>query len=135
MLVFFFFSSRRRHTRCALVTGVQTCALPIFRQEAFLLDGGVANVDLVMAGHHGSRTSSGARFVRTMRAEHTIAQAGKWNRYGHPNAKVQERWEHAGTKFWRTDEHGAVSVRSGNSGLRVESVREDRKGKRLNSSN
>src|SRR3546814_6827880 len=28
----FFFSSRRRHTRCALVTGVQTCALPIFRR-------------------------------------------------------------------------------------------------------
>src|SRR3546814_1644974 len=28
-LGFFFFSSRRRHTRCALVTGVQTCALPI----------------------------------------------------------------------------------------------------------
>src|SRR3546814_1500528 len=27
---FFFFSSRRRHTRCALVTGVQTCALPIW---------------------------------------------------------------------------------------------------------
>src|SRR3546814_4380645 len=26
----FFFSSRRRHTRCALVTGVQTCALPIW---------------------------------------------------------------------------------------------------------
>src|SRR3546814_3379701 len=28
-VVFFFFSSRTRHTRCALVTGVQTCALPI----------------------------------------------------------------------------------------------------------
>src|SRR3546814_3835494 len=28
-MLFFFFSSRRRHTRCALVTGVQTCALPI----------------------------------------------------------------------------------------------------------
>src|SRR3546814_3649456 len=28
-LLCFFFSSRRRHTRCALVTGVQTCALPI----------------------------------------------------------------------------------------------------------
>src|SRR3546814_5263187 len=27
--IYFFFSSRRRHTRCALVTGVQTCALPI----------------------------------------------------------------------------------------------------------
>src|SRR3546814_2969489 len=30
-ILFFFFSSRRRHTRCALVTGVQTCALPICR--------------------------------------------------------------------------------------------------------
>src|SRR3546814_1886581 len=29
---FFFFSSRRRHTRCALVTGVQTCALPILSE-------------------------------------------------------------------------------------------------------
>src|SRR3546814_464198 len=29
MMLLFFFSSRRRHTRCALVTGVQTCALPI----------------------------------------------------------------------------------------------------------
>src|SRR3546814_6266413 len=29
LVVHFFFSSRRRHTRCALVTGVQTCALPI----------------------------------------------------------------------------------------------------------
>src|SRR3546814_13014496 len=29
-MLFFFFSSRRRHTRCALVTGVQTCALPIY---------------------------------------------------------------------------------------------------------
>src|SRR3546814_19114969 len=31
MCALFFFSSRRRHTRCALVTGVQTCALPILR--------------------------------------------------------------------------------------------------------
>src|SRR3546814_2819593 len=31
--MYFFFSSRRRHTRCALVTGVQTCALPIYQQQ------------------------------------------------------------------------------------------------------
>src|SRR3546814_14523378 len=30
LMILFFFSSRRRHTRCALVTGVQTCALPIY---------------------------------------------------------------------------------------------------------
>src|SRR3546814_9058081 len=33
----FFFSSRRRHTRCALVTGVQTCALPIYAVEDRML--------------------------------------------------------------------------------------------------
>src|SRR3546814_1842119 len=32
---FFFFSSRRRHTRCALVTGVQTCALPIYSMHQY----------------------------------------------------------------------------------------------------
>src|SRR3546814_6877088 len=40
----FFFSSRRRHTRCALVTGVQTCALPISR--------GAAGADLVVEAEH-----------------------------------------------------------------------------------
>src|SRR3546814_3837365 len=34
-----FFSSRRRHTRCALVTGVQTCALPIYMRPALMLLG------------------------------------------------------------------------------------------------
>src|SRR3546814_7431309 len=38
----FFFSSRRRHTRCALVTGVQTCALPICGID----DGDVARLEL-----------------------------------------------------------------------------------------
>src|SRR3546814_5003274 len=39
LLSLFFFSSRRRHTRCALVTGVQTCALPI--SEGDLVAGGL----------------------------------------------------------------------------------------------
>src|SRR6188472_4070029 len=34
MILFFFFSSRRRHTRCETVTGVQTCALPISLRSA-----------------------------------------------------------------------------------------------------
>src|SRR3546814_3640425 len=38
--MFVFFSSRRRHTRCALVTGVQTCALPICAE--------------IWAGHYGA---------------------------------------------------------------------------------
>src|SRR3546814_7375107 len=37
MISLFFFSSRRRHTRCALVTGVQTCALPILPRLAITM--------------------------------------------------------------------------------------------------
>src|SRR3546814_1153779 len=37
IILCFFFASRRRHTRCALVTGVQTCALPIFVEVPVLI--------------------------------------------------------------------------------------------------
>src|SRR3546814_21008750 len=48
MEYFFFFSSRRRHTRCALVTGVQTCALPISRRrEIERHDGGLLACDIL----------------------------------------------------------------------------------------
>src|SRR3546814_2243017 len=43
-VLYFFFSSRRRHTRCALVTGVQTCALPICAEFYRWMD--AANIDL-----------------------------------------------------------------------------------------
>src|SRR3546814_10772733 len=43
-LCFFVFSSRRRHTRCALVTGVQTCALPI---SAVLFDARADGIALI----------------------------------------------------------------------------------------
>src|SRR3546814_8644332 len=46
----FFFSSRRRHTRCALVTGVQTCALPIFGSFVGVLVAGVLQGILVAIG-------------------------------------------------------------------------------------
>src|SRR3546814_2287203 len=46
VFVFFFFSSRRRHTRCALVTGVQTCALPILKAFGGL-DGAFNNAGMV----------------------------------------------------------------------------------------
>src|SRR3546814_14026876 len=43
----FFFSSRRRHTRCAVVTGVQTCALPILHEMGVLT--GINSDDAEMA--------------------------------------------------------------------------------------
>src|SRR3546814_6429445 len=46
---FFFFSSRRRHTRCALVTGVQTCALPICLPILSPRQAGSTNIRLISA--------------------------------------------------------------------------------------
>src|SRR3546814_10915412 len=48
MFFIFFFSSRRRHPRCALVTGVQTCALPI-SYERLLKDTGEREISTTMA--------------------------------------------------------------------------------------
>src|SRR3546814_1052911 len=56
---FVFFSSRRRHTRCALVTGVQTCALPILilrpvEHDRLALEGvGIVGVGKVMLAEFG----------------------------------------------------------------------------------
>src|SRR3546814_4091315 len=47
---FFFFSSRRGHTRCALVTGVQTCALPISRAPVWFALLGLDNQPLDLFG-------------------------------------------------------------------------------------
>src|SRR3546814_1728863 len=51
----FFFSSRRRHTRCALVTGVQTCALPISYASAIAnLENGVDLIYGFALNSHGN---------------------------------------------------------------------------------
>src|SRR3546814_2150915 len=51
----FFFSSRRRHTRCALVTGVQTCALPISP---------IARRRFTRRRHSGARQGRAHQFLR-----------------------------------------------------------------------
>src|SRR3546814_8013824 len=90
----FFFSSRIRHTICALVTGVQTCALPIFhvgRSQGFIAHVHAAHVHRahVHATHgvasartrahrtmvhpgHGPRTHSAHRSVRHSSHSHVI---------------------------------------------------------------
>src|SRR3546814_16721878 len=68
-LRFFFFSGGRRHTRCALVTGVQTCALPIFAKI------GEASVRRIYGDFSGTRLKSWAEVLSThaIRAQQNFA--------------------------------------------------------------
>src|SRR3546814_7942490 len=56
--IFFFFSSRRRHTRCALVTEVQTCALPICPSQDTIgvITRKVEDAAFFTLGLHGAKT-------------------------------------------------------------------------------
>jgi competence protein ComEC len=82
------------------------------------------HVDMVVAGHHGSHTSSGQAFVDATQALHAVMQAGYLNRYRHPNPGVLARWTRSGTIAHRSDHDGAVSVVSVDGRLDVERARE-----------
>src|SRR3546814_18690441 len=56
-MFFFFFSSRRRHTICALVTGVQTCALPISTTDPAPADLLALGAELAGPEHRRDRTT------------------------------------------------------------------------------
>ncbi|HEX7388028.1 MAG TPA: DNA internalization-related competence protein ComEC/Rec2 [Castellaniella sp.] len=92
--------------------------------EARLVERGLTPVDVVVAAHHGSRTSSSAAFVNAVAARHVIMQVGRWNRHGHPNEAVLSRWERAGAAIWRTDWQGGVNAQSRAKGLTMYSVLE-----------
>src|SRR3546814_6798030 len=70
---FFFFSSRRRHTRCALVTGVQTCALPISSAPKF-----TPLITLPSNFRHGSLKHLIFGREQGSQACESICQAGRW---------------------------------------------------------
>lgn len=80
--------------------------------EQTLVNRTLLPVDIVLAAHHGSKTSSSRALTRATQAQHVLAQVGAWSRYGHPHAEVESRWTESGSQFWRTDRHGALTVQS-----------------------
>src|SRR3546814_8145467 len=67
--IVFFFSSRRRHTRCALVTGVQTCALPISTKPILLNAGRAFNNIGFVALLRGDLPAAESYLLRSMEAD------------------------------------------------------------------
>lgn len=80
--------------------------------EARLLAGAAAAVqavDLLIAPHHGSRSSSSPAFVAVTRPRVVIASVGARNTFGHPHPLIAERYGQAGAEFATTAESGAVT--------------------------
>lgn len=68
-------------------------------------------VDVVLAPHHGSRTSSSTAFVRWTDPRHVVFSAGFRHHFGHPHPQVVERYRHHGARLWHTAESGALVFR------------------------
>ncbi|MBZ5486701.1 DNA internalization-related competence protein ComEC/Rec2 [Halomonas aquamarina] len=65
-------------------------------------------VSVLVAGHHGSRTSSGAQFVQHVAPRHVIFSAGRDNPFRHPVDSVVRRFEREHSCLWSTGHDGAV---------------------------
>jgi competence protein ComEC len=66
-------------------------------------------VDVVVAPHHGSRTSSTAAFVAATHPAWVVFSVGHRNRWNQPAGEIVERWERAGARGLRTSTSGATS--------------------------
>lgn len=72
--------------------------------------------DILIAGHHGSKTSTSSVWLNTIKPHQVWISAGYRNRYRHPHPVVLARLESDQIPVWRTDMHGALSTTLGLSG-------------------
>lgn len=79
---------------------------------------------LLVAPHHGSKTSSGEAFVAKVLPEYVVFTVGYRNRFGHPRAEVLQRYLDSGAEVLRSDQHGAILVNMDAQGLSVERYRQ-----------
>ena len=66
----------------------------------------LSDIDVLKVGHHGSKTSSGKKFINEINPKYSIISVGKNNRYGHPNKEVLDNLEDS--KIYRTDQDGSI---------------------------
>jgi competence protein ComEC len=79
--------------------------------------------DVLKAGHHGSRTSTGEAFARRVAPAFAVLSCGARNRFGHPSPEVVERLARLGARAFRTDRDGSVGFRTDGARLEVSTAR------------
>jgi competence protein ComEC len=91
--------------------------------EAELVSRGIPTVDLLKAGHHGSRTSTTDALVAATLPGLAAVSVGAKNTFGHPSPEVVARLEDAGAVVLRTDQVGTIDVALGAAGIEVRTER------------
>lgn len=76
--------------------------------------------DVLKLGHHGSKTSSGEEFVKTVSPEYSVISVGLNNRYGHPHQEVLDTINKLKIKILRTDLDGRIIFKSNGNSLELE---------------
>lgn len=69
------------------------------------------DLEILVAGHHGSRTSTSWELLNATRPELVIISVGEDNRYGHPTQETLERIKLFGSEIYRTDLEGTIIFR------------------------
>ncbi|MDH3627874.1 MAG: ComEC/Rec2 family competence protein [Acidobacteriota bacterium] len=82
-------------------------------EETLLDRGNVKNVQLLIAGHHGSRHSSGDRWLSALKPTEIAVSCGRNNRFGHPHPAFLDRAALVGAQVRRTDLEGTLRYRLG----------------------
>lgn len=90
--------------------GLFTGDLEIEGEEILLNVQELPEVQLLKAGHHGSKSSSGEALLEQVKPDITWISAGRNNRYGHPHAETLKRLQDVGSEVFGTYDWGAVSV-------------------------
>ncbi|MBA3022779.1 MAG: DNA internalization-related competence protein ComEC/Rec2 [Gammaproteobacteria bacterium] len=79
--------------------------------------------DLLVAPHHGSRSSSSPAFVAAVDPQHVIFTAGYRNRFHHPHPEVIRRYMEQGSHILRSDRDGAITIDLDTSGIKLDAYR------------
>jgi competence protein ComEC len=77
--------------------------------EKYLIDNFDIDADILKIGHHGSKFSSTAEFLKSVSPKIAVAEVGK-NSYGHPTPEVLSRLASFGVAVYRTDTDGTIKL-------------------------
>ena len=68
--------------------------------------------NILKAGHHGSKTSSSAAFLRAVKPEAALISCGIGNDYGHPHKETMKKFQAMKLQIFETDKNGTITVTS-----------------------